>query len=815
VEIVALTEIVPSASDWINDATALSTTAVEADPALARLNHENWWKAFWERSYIHLTQAVEPALPVVSPTSNPLMIGTDVNTQNGFTGTLAQARLYDRTLTAAEISALDSPGPVPSGLVAAWDFSSFNGGGVADSAAGLVAEPFGTPLAVTVGARSGVQLNGANGFRVPNHPTLDLTHGGTLEILVSPGTQAAGGGRLFDKGQPGTALGYVFDTYPGNSLRLITLKGLLEGGPALPVGGWHRVVAVFSSTGRRIYLNGNLIVEDPPAASSTPLAERLNQAYGLQRYVSACAGRGAFPIKFNGSMFWGERQNVTGAAALDPDWRMWAGDYWWQNTRLPYYPMLASGDWDMMKPLFDMYFHRLPTEKARTKAWFGCEGAFVGETASFWGMMSNGDYGYERPPELKKGELKNGVMRYYWQPGIELTFMMLDYYDHTGDEDFVRDRLAPMAEAYLKYYSSRFGRDANGKLIIAPAQSLETWANVVNPTPDVAGLAQVTKRILALPPELVPESLRTLALQVQTATPAIPMREENGRTLIGFAEAVNCQRSNLENPELYPVYPYRNYGIGRPGLELARETYAARLTKDHFGWHQSGMQAACLGMPDEAAAALVSNLGNSNPNFRFPVMWGPNYDWTPDQDHGSNMINTLQLMLLQADGSQIFLAPAWPAGWEADFKLHVPGGSAVEASIRDGGIVNLTTVPPAGSVGYDTWAQTAFGADYAAKGGRSQDPDGDGQNNEAEFLAKTNPADGQSHFEISSVVLEGETFKLRWHATRGVIYRVMASDDLKKWAPLNNLLFIGQGTEMEVSGTTTANRMFYRMDVVR
>ena len=691
-DIVALTEMAPAAPDWLKNVTSLLEKASASNLKTAWEAHAAWWQAFWDRSYIQISKAVDPPRQMVSPTANPLSIGVSTSGMDGLVGVISSVRLYDRALSPAEINALD--GPSPSGLVAGWDFSTFSGGAVTDSLAGLVADPFGSPESDSVDGRKGVRLDGMSGFRVPPDTKLDLIHGGTLEVHVSAGTQAPEGGRLLDKGQPGTALGYVLDTFPGNSLRLITQDGLLKGGPVLPVGGWHRVVAVFDAKGRRIYLNGQLVAEDSPASADEPLAKRLNQAYELQRYLSACAGRGAFPIRFNGSLFWGETQDVIGSPPIDPDWRMWAADYWWQNTRLPYYPMLASGDYEMMKPLFEMYFNRLPTEIARTKAWFGCEGAFMGETASFWGMMSNGDYGYERPPYLQVGELKNAIMRYYWQPGIEITHMMLDYYDHTGDKAFVKDRLAPMAEAYLKYYATRFSQDANGKLVITPAQSLETWANVVNPTPDVAGLAQNTKRILALPKDLVPASLRKLAQEVLDATPEIPMRTENGREIIGFAEEVNCERSNLENPELYPVYPYRNYGIGKPGLELARETYAARITKDYQGWHQSGMQAACLGMDDEAAAVLASNIGNSNKNFRFPIMWGPNYDWTPDQDHGSNLINTLQLMLLQPDGDKILLAPAWPEGWEAEFKLHAPKNTTVEASIRNGKIENLKVTPP-------------------------------------------------------------------------------------------------------------------------
>jgi alpha-L-fucosidase 2 len=72
---------------------------------------------------------------------------------------------------------------------------------------------------------------------------------------------------------------------------------------------------------------------------------RVTQAYALQRFINACAGRGNLPIKFNGTLF-------TVDEVFDPDYRRWGGPYWLQNTRLPYWSMLASGDYDLMQPLF-------------------------------------------------------------------------------------------------------------------------------------------------------------------------------------------------------------------------------------------------------------------------------------------------------------------------------------------------------------------------------------------------------------------------------------------------------------------------------
>ena len=64
-------------------------------------------------------------------------------------------------------------------------------------------------------------------------------------------------------------------------------------------------------------------------------------------------------------------------------------------------------------------------------------------------------------------------------------------------------------------------------------------------------------------------------------------------------------------------------------------------------------------------------------------MWGPNYDWLPDQDHGSNIMLTLQAMLIRPVGDKIYLLPAWPKTWNARFKLHAPARTVVEGEVRE------------------------------------------------------------------------------------------------------------------------------------
>ena len=60
--------------------------------------------------------------------------------------------------------------------------------------------------------------------------------------------------------------------------------------------------------------------------------------------------------------------------------------------------------------------------------------------------------------------------------------------------------------------------------------------------------------------------------------------------------AFKNQRSNCETAELYSLFPFRCYGLGRPNLEHAKNAYEARVDKSTVGWTQDGMFAALLGL---------------------------------------------------------------------------------------------------------------------------------------------------------------------------------------------------------------------------
>ncbi len=415
-------------------------------------------------------------------------------------------------------------------------------------------------------------------------------------------------------------------------------------------------------------------------------AETVTRAYLLQRWVSACSGRGVHPIKFNGSIF------TVDMDGFDPDYRRWGGPYWWQNTRLSYWPMLASGDFEMLCPLFRTYAATIPLAEFRTRVWFDHEGAFLPETMYFWGMFTNANYGWERG-DLPVGELTNRFIRREYTSSMELLALMLDYYDYTRDASFLTDRLLPLSDSLLTFWDQHYERNAEGRLVIYPAQALETLQDAKNPTPDIAGLEWVLGRLLALPEPVTGGERRSFWTQLRQALPPLPMTGDAGERRVVGAEQVFGGRGNSENPELYAVFPFRLFGVTRPDLDIGRRTFEQRVVRGNVGWRQDDTQAALLGLTDTARAMVVDRAGRRHAGSRFPVFWGPNFDWTPDQPHGGNLLMALQTMLLQTDGDRILLFPAWPPDWDVSFKLHAPQQTTLEGTYRDGKLETLTVTP--------------------------------------------------------------------------------------------------------------------------
>lgn len=415
----------------------------------------------------------------------------------------------------------------------------------------------------------------------------------------------------------------------------------------------------------------------------------LNRGYILQRYVNAIGGRGRLPVKFNGASLVLDtyKQPIGRVSGKSADARLWGGAYWWQNTRLIYYPMLASGDFDLIQPFMKFYFDLLPLMKRMTQKFQKHEGARFNETMHFWGAWRGGDIGWNRT-NLQPGISTNPYIKDLIITGLEMGNYLLDYYAYTGDRQMLDEKIVPFIKEILLYYQNHYYHDAQGKLLITPAQACETYINGVNPTPDIAGLFVVTSRVLALTKD---EQMNSLCNKIQETLPSLPQAVKHGKRVILPIQDYK-KIINVEYPELYPVFPFRMFGVGKEDNEMAINTFKEK-SRPYAGWQQTGIQAALLGLTDSAAKVMKSNGLAFDKRFRFPGFWGPNYDYTPDQCHAGNYINTIQTMLLQTNGDDVYLLPAWPKEWNVKFKLHIPGNKQIEAEWKNGKMVMLKKYP--------------------------------------------------------------------------------------------------------------------------
>jgi hypothetical protein len=251
---------------------------------------------------------------------------------------------------------------------------------------------------------------------------------------------------------------------------------------------------------------------------------------------------------------------------------------------------------------------------------------------------------------------------------LELSYMMLKYLELSKDTNY-SERMFEFIEQTLLFFDCHFERIDN-KMFMNPVSALETWQMCVNDAPDVAGLKVICEKLTTL--SNIPESLKALAADILPSIPEIPLEPSDDGMIIAPCEIkISPTEKNMENPELYVVFPYELYGLGKEGLETARRTYDKRHYRHDGGWSQDPVDAVLLGLQSESISHLIRQSRMKDKRALFPAFWGPNFDESPDQDHGGITSLTLIFMLLQTDGNKYTAFPVFPRNWNVSFRLPV------------------------------------------------------------------------------------------------------------------------------------------------
>lgn len=460
---------------------------------------------------------------------------------------------------------------------------------------------------------------------------------------------------------------------------------------------WHETKKWWENFWNRSY-----VYIKPTTTDQNDKDWQVGRNYQLFRYMLACNAYGEYPTKFNGSLFTIDpklcsRNENSGSGY--PDDRDWGGlIFTAQNQRLVYWPMLKNGDFDMMPPQFKFYTRMLEGIKKRTEFFFGItESACYPEQIDANGLSAfYGKFGLDCPLQV----------RYHHIQSLEFGFMILNYAKYTGyDISEYIDFIASVINYYDKTYNNL---DEKGKRIIFPSTALETYhaalnsyvngeldteaANynpfevaVTNPADVIAAMNDTLKELLMT--NYGTDEQRIKWEKLLNELPPIPKEIKNGYEVISPCEfPKNYVKQNCEIPQLNTAYPYNTFGLNKPNLLLAVNTYKYAWDHEdqlwHTSWHQNGIFAARLGLLDEARKYMWLKLADSN--RRCPAFWGPGHDYVPDFNWGGSGMIGVQEMLMQDFDNKIYLLPTWPKEVDVSFKLHASYGTVVEVEYKKG-----------------------------------------------------------------------------------------------------------------------------------
>lgn len=110
----------------------------------------------------------------------------------------------------------------------------------------------------------------------------------------------------------------------------------------------------------------------------------------------------------------------------------------------------------------------------------------------------------------------------------------------------------------------------------------------------MAGLHSVLSSLLQLPATVVPAGERTKWSTLLEIVPPIPMTNATPPA-IAPGEKLPPKTSNVENPELYTLHPYRVYSAAKGVPEAALLAYRNKRFPKDDGWCQVAPDAALAG----------------------------------------------------------------------------------------------------------------------------------------------------------------------------------------------------------------------------
>ena len=381
-------------------------------------------------------------------------------------------------------------------------------------------------------------------------------------------------------------------------------------------------------------------------------ADFLENAYYLSTYFIAAGAFGNYPFHF-----------INGVERATADMTKWSNAYWFWNQRDVYNSFLASNHADVMNVFNNMYSRNFTALKAFTMSRFGIDGLWVPETMG-WNGNADGNTQYT-----------NDI----FSTATEAARNMYAQAQYTGDASYLKNTAYPFMREVAKFYVKKFSKDAgSGKYVMTSSNAHETYWGVPNAITDLAAVRSLFPAVISVSTQLgLDADLRPGWQDLLTNLVAYPT---DGTHYLPHQPPI-AQTRNNENVASELIWPYDQTGLDAPDLAMAIATWKARPFPYGNVWANDAIQAARLGLGDDANSGMklmlqkYANYPNGMTNNTNGVF-----------EYMGVHLAVMNESLLQSYNGKIRVFPALPsdASLVTRFTLAATGGFLV-TSEREGG----------------------------------------------------------------------------------------------------------------------------------
>jgi hypothetical protein len=463
-----------------------------------------------------------------------------------------------------------------------------------------------------------------------------------------------------------------------------------------------------------------------------PLADFMSRVRTLHLYYLGSTGRGKLPAKWNGLLF-----------GVNGDRRFWGMQIWVWTTEMLYWPLYAADAADLTEPYLGMYVRQLPlAEKAAQQRW-GVSGAFFPETTHPDGPVilpddvarEYQDFFMDRKPKSSLSARTVALCRYDSQlfvstmgekpysyishvvsSGSEIALQAWWRYRYTGDKKWLREGAYPLLRGTVEFYRHLVQRGDDGRYHILGTNVHEQYWIAKDGIMDLAAIRGTAPLAIRAAEILnVDADLRAKWRDLLENLAPYPMGSDPGaKALEGSALAEDVwaaahlgkvnKRTFNEDVILTPIFPFEDWTLETRDLitdQIVQKL--VDLSPRHASVLSGGLCNTAVRSPIVSVRAgrsdtLPAVLASYYASFMGPGRISPLPNGLSQfesisahsVEHLGLITMTIQESLLQSISPRpgqpevIRVFPAWPAHWDASFRLLARGGFLVTSAMRDG-----------------------------------------------------------------------------------------------------------------------------------